>query len=258
MPFDVATQSDNRQYLYTGFLYLTLIVVDELGLKPLTVVLGDQDPPGVVASAVDDNEAGDLLGEDALGVEVLGLEVHDLLGAVLPTLAEGVVVEVGELADAGATADVAEETVVELDGLPVEDTLLLGGGEAAARLVLNVEQDVAVLVLALVDGESDVGHGNDLAGQPVDALDLEDLGRGLGQVIVLLVGLVYRTCVTQTCENLVSLTTAQEPLRSWTVLEAGAAIVSTCEWFCGIWLGKGGEDRIEVWWFDECECELID
>lgn len=50
-----------------------------------------------------------------------------------------------------------------------------------------------------------------------------------------------------------SLTTAQEPLRSWTVLDAGAAIVSTCEWSCGIWLGKSGEDRIEVWWFDECE-----
>ena len=185
MPFDVATQSDNHQYVYTGFLYLTLVVVDKLGVKPLAVVLGDQDPPGVVASAVYDNEAGDLLGDDALGVEVLGLEVHDLLGAVLPTLAEAVVVEVGELADAGATADVAEETVGELDGLPVEDTLLLGGGEAAAGLVLNVEQDVAVLVLVLVDGESDVGHGNDLAGQPVDALDLEDLGRRLGQTVVL-------------------------------------------------------------------------
>lgn len=138
-----------------------------------------------MASAVEDNEAADLLGDDALGVEVLGLELHDLLGAILPTLAEVVVVEVGELADAGATADVAEEAVGELDGLPVEDTLLLGGGEAAAGLVINVEQDLAVLVLALVDGESDVGHGNDLAGQPVDSLDLEDIGRGLGQVVVL-------------------------------------------------------------------------
>lgn len=180
MPFDVTTQSDNRQYVYTGFLYLTLVVVDKLGLKPLAVILGDQDPPGIVASAVEDNEASDLLGDDALRVEVLGLKLHDLLGAVLPTLAEGVVVEVGELADAGATADVAEETVGELDGLPVEDPLLLGGREAAAGLVLNVEQDVAVLVLALADDESDVGHGNNLAGQPVDALDLEDLGRGLG------------------------------------------------------------------------------
>lgn len=172
--------------VYTGFLYLTLVVVDELGLKPLAIVLGDQDPPGVVASAVEDNEADGLLGDDALGVEVLGLEVHDLLGAVFPTLAEVVVVEVGELADAGATADVAEETVVELDGLPVEDTFLLGGREAAARLVLNVEKDVAALVLALVDDESDVGHGNDLAGQPADALELEDLGRGLlGQVVIL-------------------------------------------------------------------------
>lgn len=185
MPFGIATESDNRQYVYTGFLYLRLVVVDELGLKPLAIVLGDQDLPGVVASAVEDNEAANLLGDDALGVEVLGLEVHDLLGAVLPTMAEVVIIEVGELADAGATADIAEETVVELDGLPVEDALLLGGGEAAAGLVLNVEQDLTVLVLALVDGESDVGQGNDLTGQPVDALDLEDLGRGLGQVIVL-------------------------------------------------------------------------
>lgn len=139
----------------------------------------------MVASAVEDNEAGDLLGDDALGVEVLGLEVHDLFGAVLPTLAEVVVFEVGELADAGATANVAEEAVVKLDGLPVENTLLLGGGEATAGLVLNVEQGVAVLVLALVNSESDVGHSNDLAGQPVNALDLEDLCSGLGQAFVL-------------------------------------------------------------------------
>lgn len=56
--------------------------------------------------------------------------------------------------------------------------------------------------------------------------------------------------------DLSSLTAVQEPLRSWTVLEEGAAIVSTCEWFCGIWLGKSGENRIEVWRFDGCE--LID
>lgn len=59
--------------------------------------------------------------------------------------------------------------------------------------------------------------------------------------------------MTQTWEDLVSLTTAQEPLRSWTVLEAGAAIVSMCGWSCGILLGMAGEDRIKVWWFDECE-----
>lgn len=139
----------------------------------------------MVASAADDNEASDLLGDDALGVEVLSLEVHDLLGAVLPTLAEVVVVEIGELADAGATADVAEEAVGELHGLPVQDTLLLGSGEATAGLVLDVKVDVAGLVRALADVQSDVGHGNDLAGQPVHALDLEDIGRGLGEGVVL-------------------------------------------------------------------------
>lgn len=25
------------------------------------------------------------------------------------------------------------------------------------------------------------------------------------------------------------------------------------EWSCGIWLGKSGKERIEVWWFDEGE-----
>lgn len=165
--------------MYTpGYLNLdlTLVVIDKLSLEPLTIILGDEDPPSVVASAANDNEASDLLGDDALGVEVLSLEVHDLLGSVLPTLAEVVVVEVGELADAGATADVAEEAVVELHGLPVEDTLLLGGGEAATGLVLDVEVDVAGLVRALADDQSHVGHGNDFAGQPVHALDFEDIG----------------------------------------------------------------------------------
>lgn len=214
------------------FLSLTLEVVDELSLELLAIILSDQDPPGVVANTADNNEAGDLLGDNALGLEMLGLEVHDLLGAVLPSLAEVIVVEIGELAEAGATADVAEEAVVELHGLPVQDSLLLRGRQAAAGLVLNVQQDVAVLVRALADVQSHVRHGDHLAGQPVHALHLEDVGGGLGEVIVLGFLLVYGSWVIDVgvwgC-----LTVVQEPLRSWMVLEAGAAIVLMWEWFCG-------------------------
>ena len=173
------SQSAGYLPIDTRFVYLTLVVIDKLGLESLTIVLGDQDTSGVVASTANKDKASDLLSDDALGLKVLGLEVHDLLGAGLPALAEVIVAEVGELADARATPDLAEQTVLELDGLPVENTLLLGGGEAAAGLVLNVEVNVAVVVLALADDQSDAGHGNDLAGQPVDSLDLEDVSRGL-------------------------------------------------------------------------------
>lgn len=158
----------------------------------------------------------------------LDVPIHPLLGALLPVgVEEGIV---GRRRDPlGAALDFAKEPVTVVAPFVVKGAELGGALDAARGRLRNVAVRHFGVVFVLLDMQGDGGEPDRLARQPADTLQRQPGVGAVGEGFVLEIWSVYCGIVcnsAMSCPNWSdSLTITQVPLRSWRVLDAGAAMV---------------------------------